>query len=1047
MQTGTEKGFSLSDVLSLASNPPSLVITRAGGSEIEVHNDGPTVEISVPSQGFSEQTAWKFWLKMKASLSVHMETQLTAVFSNFTEVLFNPLAKMNFQCIFLLPVLSDNVYLGLLNVTCSAKEGSEPNIKMIRPLDIAKFIAKSLLVHKWRNSALTEARKAARASILARNFSHVTGSHVVSNPGFAMTLAGDGVWHKWQTALIDHADRFDSAFDRYSRLNRATENPSNYWLEGGQILADMAAAFAHGGVLLEQTRMFHHFLQGRFDFIARAVDDVRDRQEPVNFVEDMLDGFLTQSAYLDTLVRDLGVRLPKLNLQVILPEGIRFQTKWRRDKETETNAWWHEWVQIDGEPGMQKDIRHYSTMVGIPGGLISCHAFYSLLENIIRNSVKYGSHREAVATSDLGYLMMLNLNVKDRDTFLLRIHDNCSCHGNQNSAYEKLFKLLGRDILDEMGLPQKEGLGVQEMVICAESLQTSLRSRSGQTASPTEKALRLLQNDALDQPTETKCITFELTLSKPVLACIWTQAGVEENEGIVLRTPDLSFMVNMQSDVCSTGYSPHLLVVDGRRDPEATVEFLEKWHASLPFRLFVACDGVDQRDKWRRSIATSTALPAGRLRVAIDENLQNRLLSIELNGAGSDAVREDFVLACYDAWLRAWKGEIGINEPWDLWIGFERSKALVESVWKPLLERFGQRKMNSIRIFLRTGRSGGDAEDVGCSGMTIRSSELISYWKREFSAPICDKRALLFDNHGICFPEALNAEKTGDPRKGARFYQRMGVDTSDLFQTLFSPPASPFAFAFFIYSLVESCLANIAIVDERVAADLLFGQASNGERSQTEFRLRLTAHQKAGVYPLFSFRHVPRIETGQSKNGRRLVGSFTHAHDQSLKKFLFSDNTGIPDLQTEGVSIDALGNETRADTLISRDEGGFDLFQLLASNEIEDCPVPNCPEGSKCVALPLDAIVIHEGAIDLINKDPIEKWHQNMTPRLWRIAPLVVRTSGRGRHTRHFLNRIPFIEFNEVSSALLTSRNKFAFVRGIFGTCSTSRDISENGVL
>ena len=116
---------------------------------------------------------------------------------------------------------------------------------------------------------------------------------------------------------------------------------------------------------------------------------------------------------------------------------------------------------------------------------------------------------------------------------------------------------------------------------------------------------------------------------------------------------------------------------------------------------------------------------------------------------------------------------------------------------------------------------------------------------------------------------------------------------------------------------------------------------------------------------------------------------------------------------------------TRADCVMKRAEGGFELRRLLASCEIN--------EKVESDFIDLDVLIMHEGAMDLMAKHPGVKWEAEMCPKLWKIAPWVVRTSGRGRATKHLQSWLPFIEFNEVSAAMLTGRNKHALVRGLLG--------------
>ena len=65
---------------------------------------------------------------------------------------------------------------------------------------------------------------------------------------------------------------------------------------------------------------FHNYLQARFDFIARAIEETQDQPEPVFFISELLDGFLEQEEFLDTLVADAGYDVP-------------FQKRWRAPED------------------------------------------------------------------------------------------------------------------------------------------------------------------------------------------------------------------------------------------------------------------------------------------------------------------------------------------------------------------------------------------------------------------------------------------------------------------------------------------------------------------------------------------------------------------------------------------------------------------------------------------------------------------------------------------------------------------------------------------
>ena len=90
-----------------------------------------------------------------------------------------------------------------------------------------------------------------------------------------------------------------------------------------------------------------------------------------------------------------------------------------------------------------------------------------------------------------------------------------------------------------------------------------------------------------------------------------------------------------------------------------------------------------------------------------------------------------------------------------------------------------------------------------------------------------------------------------------------------------------------------------------------------------------------------------------------------------------------------------------------------------------------------------DVILIHEGAMDILTAQQVD-WSdftggppceaKKQLQALYTLTPMIIRTSGRGRKSSWLGEHLPFIEFGQVSSGLLTARNKFSLVRGLLGS-------------
>jgi hypothetical protein len=379
--------------------------------------------------------------------------------------------------------------------------------------------------------------------------------------------------------------------------------------------------------------------------------------------------------------------------------------------------------------------------------------------------------------------------------------------------------------------------------------------------------------------------------------------------------------------------------------------------------------------------------------------------------------------------LKVWKGSPQVRPTegsnpeggWHLWIGLDRPLQQLKEIWEAPLNGFDD---PLIQIAVRSSEKGAGAE-----GELITSKNHFAnkwsgsgdgnYWKAEISRRFCQKQALVFDNHGKCFPYEIG-EITG-LESGPRFYQKLtGTLTPQLFRLLTHPPTSSFAFSFFILGLVEACLSQVMMVDERVAADLLFSGGQGDRLDPDEFKRTLCEHQKAGVFPVFKF----------GAKGDESGKYYSRRHQAALEELW--KNTPSAALDREGVRFATTSDETsELKVLVQSAEQGLQLYEISKET---GCSYQNTDQ--KC-DLRCDALVIHEGALDLLRDGKGKAWESKFLKYLYSVSPAIFRTSGRGRQTRQFEPSTPFVEFSEVSSAVLTARNKFLLVRCLLATSGT----------
>lgn len=947
-----------------------------------------------------------------------------------------------------------------------------------------------------RTEQVRQTKKAVRAAIFARNFSHIIGSHIISNPEFRHSLIGAHHLSQYRNTLTRIYNDFVKAENSYLThdYNESSDQDDEIWEQATKVLAEIKDRTITGDLLMENTRRFHDYLQGRFDFIARAIDDVKDQSEPVWFVKDLMDGFLMQTAYLDNLVADEG--LTRANMQFIL----RFIEEQPNQSESEFLATWESIVNTQDDAADLKNasvplavkwepraplsqirsIDDHPILISLPGGMVSAHAFYSLLENIIRNSAKYGCFKKKRQENMTPYCITIEIkHVKSGEVqhFALRIWDNYSgaeiplSYNEDAKTWSNLQKTLEQSFVKPTGESETQNLGMMEMQACAQLLSGGIKTWTNETLpdhifldlKKYSQKYRLMRANSLNlwtanpdqsgviEEDHMKALTFQLNLNSPVLLGCLTNHKKQFNAingSLMIRTNKLS---RIEESL------PQILVIDGNQ-PDIFMEALSQIETTpqvYPYRTFVLCPNKEIITQWETILRSLKGLPVNRVPILADNRLYNFVFS-NFNDENSA------ILAAYEAWLRAWKGEPD-SGTWHLWIGLERSASQVKEAWENQFIRFnslvspardvkdslGSQFQNSL-ISLRLCAFSKD-EKINLSELesgtekifaykqedweSIRNHPYFSrwlndrgeksfsneekYWLVERARPFEKKCALVFDNHANCFSSAV--EKERNIHYSTRFYQQLsGTVSPELFRVLVRPPKDVFGFHFFIYSLVEACLTNIVVVDERLVSNLIDG--CNYNEVNPNFVQLLSDHQKAGTYPVFRSCVVGAPEKAGYYNSRhpRLLAESQKV--SSTKPFIHELNW-------------------------DRSKPSANLNLMIPTNSQSVFAISS----SKIV---VDVLLIHEGAMDILALEDEAQWiirsgstatkslfesikYDPPLNALYQLTPSIIRTSGRGRKSKYLGEFLPFIEFGQVSSALLTARNKFSLVRGLLGSFGT----------
>jgi len=190
----------------------------------------------------------------------------------------------------------------------------------------------------------------------------------------------------------------------------------------------------------KEINKFIKYLQQRMDFIAYISTGEWLPVGSIHFlIEDVISGFLEQKLLLDYIGFSEGVKLDNLIVNVYL-----------NDKKV---------ISLE-----KKEIKRYSeedVKVFIPLGVVGFQALYSIFENIIRNSAKYG-----FATKKKEDTLEITIRIEeDNNLIKLRISDNVSKVEKEKA--EEIEREILKPILSETGEIDLRNWGLKEIKICS----------------------------------------------------------------------------------------------------------------------------------------------------------------------------------------------------------------------------------------------------------------------------------------------------------------------------------------------------------------------------------------------------------------------------------------------------------------------------------------------------------------------------------------------------------------------------------------------------
>ena len=616
------------------------------------------------------------------------------------------------------------------------------------------------------------------------------------------------------------------------------------------------------------------------------------------------------------------------------------------------------------------------------------------MENLVRNSAKYGTNREPDT-----FIVHLDLDVHESapDLYRVQVWDNLTAYSD--GLFERFEENYARSLIDEeSGEIAAEEWGFQEMLTCGDFLINRTDESPGLNGDrevPSIKPVKV--GDHLGVGFELCRARVVAVVSYPSVPFLSSLEGDEVHRSGIRRFESIQELTRPDG-------SYQYALVDAKNAVQwgTLLEMISRFHRQLPNRLLLVTSPEQCSDlsacvrRWEREVfELDQGLPERRVFVASEA---------ELAQAAQEGC-ESFILAVAQQWLRASKGLRSGETKVRLVVSIQGDRKATEEKWIACARRAEEATPDVLALFeLYVVRFPESADPYVVYPSRVGYKELTRLFDSE------PHTFLLYDNHRCL----LRSREWSHP--DLRFWQSWGAKSLRTLQLIDNPPADEFHFALLLLGLVEAGLTRVILIDERVGEAAM--QLSGREFDRMTQQILHDKLNAAGCFPLYSVRDQQTRTFISSR-----IEEAVKADQEAARAGGGAAAPKLPLPSGEGLVFED----------VSKSGVMFRVPQPTDDDENDVSEVAVRALGDP--ALGCEFVVIHQGVIDRVHEVPScedgRSASRDWLRDLYSITPSVVITSGRGRRVRHAPKDCPFLEFSIVKLGTYPEVSKYDLVSAL----------------
>lgn len=374
------------------------------------------------------------------------------------------------------------------------------------------------------------------------------------------------------------------------------------------------AALSHNVGTMPEDRKLYQYIQHRMDYIATATTEFPSWRQPTMLVSDMMRTFMSQTHLLSYISQSEGLHAYQfqnpamdqaLQYQTIKLHVRRVQDVCAGDWEKETlDATWNGKIDnfIIYKNEEQAATFERDLSVAIPGGVVGQHAFFTILENTIRNAAKHEWAKASKNEKEKGNLEVyidFHDNPEKGVVEMLVWNDRVGvAKTDMEATVRHLREKFKRSFISpDSGELVRENWGLAEMRISAGYLKNAGIDVIGGIGEETGERIELVRPVVVLNGKK-QCLGFRFDLQKPKELLVVVPDSVDIGDLQSINKILTRFGIEMKSlkDVCAKNDLAYSYVLINGFDFDQD----ERLWPKLPFRVLAPSDVWKRKNTSRR---------------------------------------------------------------------------------------------------------------------------------------------------------------------------------------------------------------------------------------------------------------------------------------------------------------------------------------------------------------------------------------------------------------------------------------------------------------